>query len=610
MFEEISVGIVGQEDDISILGARRVLTEYKVPFNILDETELAHKINYYSLLLINASKSSSHTSDLINSFLKRGGVIIFYGKLSAQYKEILHLSFEEKSCSNTNFKLLLCDNHPIANDIEKREISIMEDLILVTDYPGYDTIGEFVDVRNDLRYPSVIVNEQKNIIYISFDICQQVVLWETENYGKTHKINLFHSTINKIYNYLPYFFKRKIKRYSRKVRKEVVNKSFSYTNFPIEYNSDTLKVLLINSIRYLSINSVEFIPFLSKWPSGYEAAMVITHDVDTYDDYKNGLPILRGIEDRHNVKSTWCFVANGSEYIPSSDLLSDLASNGHEIASHGLYHNIRSDLLSSEERKKCMVKSKEILESCLNGYSIDGYRSPGLTRTFDLCALVENSGYKYDMSYPDNDHYNIRHFGMGVSSHIPYNPIIKLNSKYKELEILELPLSALQEATLFIDQKLNENEAISFWIKKGEQIVSDGGLVVFLFHPSLFKSESRAQMYELLISYFKSKNNLYLTTPTIVVEWWKQRKLIDIMSRKGKEGWEIIVINNSSNSLSDLRLEIHCEKKKKLNIIKGDLESITYNTFKWHLVYYLNIKSIKNSEKLVITFSFTEEGVL
>lgn len=610
MFEKIAVGIVGQENDISTLGARRILTEYKIPFDVLDETKLTHEINHYSLLLLDASKTSSLISDCINSFLKCGGSIIFYGKLTVQYKELLHLSLEEKLHHNVNVRLLLGEEHPITNNIEKREISIIEDIILITDCPGYDSIGEFVILKTNEKYPSVILSKQKNIIYISFDICQQVVLWETENYGKPHKMSLFHNFINKMYNDLPYSLKRRIKKYSRKMRKGVVNKNVGYTSFPIEYSSDTLKLLLINSIRYLFIKSVEFLPALSKWPAGYEAAMIITHDVDTYDDYKYGLPVLRGIEDLHNIKSTWFFVAQGTQYILSSDLLSELVSNGHEVASHGLYHDIRSDLLDSVERKERMVKSKEILESCLNRHVINGFRSPGLTRTSDLCLLVENAGYKYDMSYPDNDHYNLMRFGMGVSSHIPYNPIIKLNSEYKELEILELPLSALQEATVFIDNKLSEKEALDIWVKKGEQIIVDGGLVVFLFHPSLFKLESRAQMYELLVSHFKSKSNLYLTTSNNIVGWWKQRKLIDIITKNnGEDRWEIIISNNGESSLSDLRLEIHSTKNKKLNITKGDIDSISYKTFKWYLIYYLNLKTIKNTDKIIISFSFVKEEV-
>ena len=78
MFEEIFVGIVEQENNLSTLGARRVLTEYKIPFDVLDENDLVHKINHYSLLLIDSSIKSNYIFEHMDSFLKSGGSIILY----------------------------------------------------------------------------------------------------------------------------------------------------------------------------------------------------------------------------------------------------------------------------------------------------------------------------------------------------------------------------------------------------------------------------------------------------------------------------------------------------------------------------------------------------
>ena len=80
-------------------------------------------------------------------------------------------------------------------------------------------------------------------------------------------------------------------------------------------------------------------------------------------------------------------------------LIRRIASEGHEIASHGYAH----ELLSAQTTKQFQEdirKSKRILED-LTGESVWGYRAPGYSLTEEtkwaLPLLVEE-GYKYDSS--------------------------------------------------------------------------------------------------------------------------------------------------------------------------------------------------------------------
>ena len=596
------VGIVGKEEDVSVLGAKRILTEYKIPFDIINEIEIAKKVINYPLLLFPSQNYLNFHIDDLNNFFKNGGNAIFCGLLNFKDANILNIKIKDR-ISDAELKLKLEDSHPVVSNIEKREIVLIGEVTLIDDCKEYDIVGKIS--YNNQEYPGIIISKQKNIMCIPFDISRQVILWENEQYAKVPKRRFLDDFMIKIYDALPYKLNQALKRYARKIRRQISKNRTIYTRCPVEYNSDTLRTMLINSIRYQSLKSIGFLPTLSKWPYDYKSAMVITHDIDTYNGYKRGLPILLEIEKKNNIKTTWNFVAQSSEYNIENELLSELISNGYEIASHGLYHDQRYDKISCEEREERMIRSKRIIENKVSNYEIKGFRSPGLARTDDLCFLLDKARYNYDMSFPDNDHYTLSRFGMGVSSHVPYNPIIKIDNGYKELKLLELPLAALQEVNLFIDHKMNEEEAFNSWIKKGEPIIEDEGLVVFLFHPSFFIAKSRVEMYENLVKYFANKKQLWITTASNVVEWWNKRRLVGILSEsQGKDEWEIEICNKGINPIEGLKLIVDISKSRKMEIISGDIKDITCEKRKWYNRYHISIPSLKEiyTKKIIVKF--------
>lgn len=582
-----SVGIVGKEGNISVLGAKRILTEYKVPFDIIDESVIAKNIVSYPLLLVTSQNYLDfHINDL-NKFLENGGNVIFCGPLN--FKDTNLLDIKLKDCiSEVELKLKVDGNHPVVSNIENREISLIGEVALIDDCKECEIIGKVT--YGSYEYPAIIINKQKNIIYIPFDICQQVILWENEQYAKVPERRFLDGFMIKMYDAFPYRVNQALKIYTRKIRKQISKKRTSYTRCPIEYSSDTLRMLLMNSIRCVFLNSIGFLPALGKWPRNYKSAMVITHDIDTYNGYKRGLPILIEIEKKYGIKTTWNFIAESSEYIIEKKLISEVISDGYEIASHGLYHDRRYDEISCDEREERITISKRFIEDKVSNYEIKGFRSPMLARTDDLCFLVENAGYKYDMSFPDNDHYTLSRFGMGVSSHAPYNPVMKIDNSYKELEILELPLAALQEVNLFVDHKMNEEEALKVWIKKGEHIIEDEGVVVFLFHPSLFIVKSRVKMYENLIKHFANRKHLWITTAIDIVEWWNKRKFVNVTSRLlGVDEWVIEISNTGLSPIEGVKLLIYTPKNRKMRIVDGDIGDVVCEKLKWYNMYCISM---------------------
>ncbi len=91
-------------------------------------------------------------------------------------------------------------------------------------------------------------------------------------------------------------------------------------------------------------------------------------------------------------------------------LVRDIAAAGHEVASHGYWHQIVYSLTPADFRED-IRRSKQVLES-LTGQAVHGYRAPSFSITkqslWALDALLEE-GYTYDASV-----FPVRHDRYGI----------------------------------------------------------------------------------------------------------------------------------------------------------------------------------------------------
>jgi polysaccharide deacetylase family protein (PEP-CTERM system associated) len=107
--------------------------------------------------------------------------------------------------------------------------------------------------------------------------------------------------------------------------------------------------------------------------------------------------ILLDLLDRHKARATFFVLGWVAERNP--DLVREIARRGHEIASHGYYHQ-RVYTLSAEAFQRDLLKSLEIL-SPLSPAPILGFRAPEWSiRDDSLWALeiVRQAGFLYDAS--------------------------------------------------------------------------------------------------------------------------------------------------------------------------------------------------------------------
>ena len=159
-------------------------------------------------------------------------------------------------------------------------------------------------------------------------------------------------------------------------------------------------------------------------------------------------------DDRQDEKVRGTFFVLGwlAERLPH--LIREIHSRGHEVASHGYYHNLCNEQ-SYEDLKTDLCDSKNLLEDII-GNQVYGYRAPGFVIDNDILKIIEDCGYLYDSSY--NSFAMHRRYGQisvsqngqkGIALQIPKTRNPDFTGKYetrntKYETFYELPISNLE----------------------------------------------------------------------------------------------------------------------------------------------------------------------
>ena len=136
--------------------------------------------------------------------------------------------------------------------------------------------------------------------------------------------------------------------------------------------------------------------------------------------------------DKYNIKSTFFILGWIAERFP--DLVREISSKGHEIASHGYGHIINYQL-SNDKILEDIKKSKKILED-ITGLKVKGYRAPNFSITDNIMTTLQELGFQYDSSYHP------------FSKNKRYGQI-EMEKKgyfYRKNEMIEIPLSVLKNS--------------------------------------------------------------------------------------------------------------------------------------------------------------------
>lgn len=259
---------------------------------------------------------------------------------------------------------------------------------------------------------------------------------------------------------------------------------------------DLLKISVADALLERDVNAVRF-PWL--WPDGAEAAVALTHDVESAQGLEYA-PTVAGWEEREGLRSSFNIV---SEWYPlDMATIGDLTARGHEIGSHALYHDrsLFASRESFEEQLPRLLVAAEHLGAV-------GFRSPATHRVVDWLSELP---FEYDCTMPHSD---------------PYEPIPGGTATvwpFFHGEVVELPYTAPQDHTLF--NLLGHRDA-TLWRSQLERIVAGNGLFQVLTHPDreYLGRPTIAHAYRELLADLAQREGLWVALPREIAAWWRRR---------------------------------------------------------------------------------------
>ena len=114
--------------------------------------------------------------------------------------------------------------------------------------------------------------------------------------------------------------------------------------------------------------------------------------------WERGVPRFAELFAELDVKATFFVVAQDLDRsAPACAMVSQLARDGHEIASHSWSHPYDLTRWTPEALAGELDRARVLLEE-VAGRPIVGFRSPGYTLTEGLLGLLRDRGYAYDSS--------------------------------------------------------------------------------------------------------------------------------------------------------------------------------------------------------------------
>ncbi len=118
-------------------------------------------------------------------------------------------------------------------------------------------------------------------------------------------------------------------------------------------------------------------------------------------------------------------------------LVREIRARGHEIASHGYYHNLCNQQ-SPNALKKDLTDSKKLLEDII-GSPVVGYRAPSFSISNEILKLIEECGYLYDSSY-NSFALHGRYGHINLSQNGSKGIAIQISNSFYELAISNMKL--------------------------------------------------------------------------------------------------------------------------------------------------------------------------
>jgi peptidoglycan/xylan/chitin deacetylase (PgdA/CDA1 family) len=270
--------------------------------------------------------------------------------------------------------------------------------------------------------------------------------------------------------------------------------------------------------------------YLSTIPFAKKTALILTHDVDAQDSFKNMIEYAL-IERRFGVSSTYFITTKyfrddmDEAYYNEENIqyIRKIKEMGADIGSHTVTHSkimekfpvgdpgvtkknygiIKSPTVFGEIRV-----SKELLDRDVPGQNTIAFRSGYLRYPGELIDALEKSGYLYDSSFSAND----------IMCNFAYRAFRFRKVGSRESSIVEIPVIFDDSQGLLTPR--NMNELVARWLDIINANADNEAISVLLIHTSETGHKLKAQ--EKLLEK-ASKENIWIGNLSQYGDFWSAR---------------------------------------------------------------------------------------
>jgi len=272
-------------------------------------------------------------------------------------------------------------------------------------------------------------------------------------------------------------------------------------------------------------------------PAGKKVAVSISADFDAHAAWKGafdrtspsylsrgefgaevGVPRLLELFARYDVKATFCTPSHTMMTFP--ERMQDILEGGHEVASHGCYHE-SIPTITGEHEREMMVRQLEQYDRIVGGRP-RGYRSPAWDFSEITLSLLEEFGFEWDSSLMG------REFD-------PYHPRpvatdwLEGNTFGEPSPILEIPVSWYlddfppMEYVAGLNAGLGDHEAL---FRRWRDIFDDlhdrgaPGVYALTLHPQCSGRSFMIAMLEKLIQHVNAHSDVWFCTLSEIYDAW------------------------------------------------------------------------------------------
>lgn len=280
------------------------------------------------------------------------------------------------------------------------------------------------------------------------------------------------------------------------------------------------------------IHESAFTPYayLSAIPRGKKTALLLSHDVDAQDSFKNSIEYAE-MERRHGVRST--FFITTKTFKDESDIayynaerigyLKKVRELGGDIGSHSVSHSRRFETFplgksigdiaqykpaSAPTVLGEVLVSKRLLDRDLAGQDTLAFRAGELRIPDGLATALNRSGYRIDSSFSAND----------IMINYPYRMLDGKTVAAGVSGIVEIPVT-FDDSQGYLNEK-NMLSMLKTWIDVIGANADNGAISVLLIHPSVTAYKLKTE--DLLLTAM-ADGDIWIGDMTSYGDFWLKR---------------------------------------------------------------------------------------